>query len=602
MKYIAPLNNFKIFLSLLLTIALFSCSDDNELFLAAIEEDIQQNEADEDNTDTKDDSDNDGTDENDGTDDSGGDEDGTDDGDNGNGNGNQDPVDPVIPDVTAPFTVDAGNDIPLTPSNPNRIIYVAVDGSSQNDGLSASSPKDIDSAFDPSFVKAGDVFYIKAGEYNYGTNPSGNAHYDLSNLPCSPSQPCYWIGYKNSAGDINAGQYATVSWEDYKSGSRNSDGTHDLNSSEMPTFSGSKGSGKYIDNESLFYCDGGEQGFVFRNLQIQYFRRGFEFRILSNSVFENVVQANHGWFTEVEGQGGSNSDLQGTGWMIYSSSTNSWGSNNVILNCAAYNMAFRGFTINNSRNTLVAYSESSSDIDNGNPQDYYFHTIGKNNLFTNLRVNRLISSNHSGHGICFNQLSKNNVMQHSDVYGTNVHFDGAIECYAKDIAIMGVNSYGLFKGGGINVMDGAEYNLIENCTLENGGSGVSFSDSGKNPYDEHAGQNNTFRNVTISNKSSSIINLNWWNEVDDLSSNNSFQNCSFKDSPNLFVIARTNSNFSIIDSEITNVSQLEKLDDRKGVFTLNSNTQFLNSNFWNSEVPSKDNYQVEGVTNNPPSE
>ncbi|MFC4220515.1 hypothetical protein [Flagellimonas marina] len=503
--------------------------------------------------------------------------------------------DPEIPDVQIPdFGSDAGNSISLAPSNPNRIIYVAVDGSSNNDGLSQSSPINIDKAFDSNFVKAGDVFYIKAGKYNYGS--TGGNHYDLSNLPCTPNDPCYWIGYKNTPGDINASQYATVSWDDYKTGAQNSDGTHDLDPSDMPTFSGSKSSGKYIDNGSLFYCDGGEQGFVFRNIQIEYFRRGFDMRNLSNSIFENVVQANHGWFTEVEGQGGSNTDLQGTGWLIYSTSTSSWGSNNIILNCASYNMAFRGFTIGNSRLTLVAFSEATSDIDNGNPQDYYFHTIGKDNLFTNLKANRLVSSNHSGHGICFNQLSENNIMQDSEIYGTNIHFDGSIGCYANNITVIGDNSFGLFEGGGISMIDGAEYNLIENCTLTNGGSGVSFSDSGKNPYEEHAGQNNVFRNLNISNKSGAIISLNWWAESDDPCSNNSFQNCTFSNASSLFSIARTNSNFSIVDCDVSNVAELEVLDDRNGNYILNSNTQFIDSNFWNSELPSAARFIVDGLT------
>lgn len=571
MNYLTPLRNFRMLFIFVLIFSTYSCTKDSDLFLEAINEEIIENIEEEEENEEQ----------------------------GGNQNSNVEPGDTTIPDITAPFDINAGNDIPLTPDSPNRIIYIATDGSSANDGLSSSNPKDIDSAFDKNFVQAGDLFYIKAGRYNYGSL-NGNGHYDMSNLPCSASEPCYWIGYKDTPGDISASQYATVSWDDYKSGSRNADNTHDLDASKMPTFSGNNSSGKYIDNGNLFYTDGGEQGFVFRNMQIQYFRRGFYFNRLSNSTFENVTQANHGWFTEVKGQGGSNSDLQGTGWFLHSNSTGSWGENNKIINCASYNMTFRAFAIGNSRTTLVAYCEATSDIDNGNPQDYYFHTIGKNNVFTNVKANRLISSNHSGHGICFNQKSENNVMQHSRIYGTSVHFDGAIHCYANEIELIGDNSYGLYKGGDFGFIDGAEYNLVENSTVKFGDTGFIFADSGKNPYEEHAGQNNVIRNVMVEDKLSSMIDLFWWDEVEQLSSNNSFQNCSFKNAPNLFKIARPNSSFSLIDTEVNNVTSLIELDNRKGNFALNNNTNFLNSNFWQSELPSKDQYVVENVTNNPP--
>ena len=507
---------------------------------------------------------------------------------------------PVDNTVNIDFNFEAGNNIPLIPANPNRTIFIAVNGKASNSGLTQDSPKDIASAFDKSFVQAGDLFYIKAGDYKFNFNPSNGRQFDLSNLPGSASRPIYWVGYKNNPGDINASEFSTVSWDDYKSGPQASDGTHSLDSSVMPTFSGNKTSApKYIDNESLFYCDGGEQGFVFRNIQIQYFRRGFDFRNLSDSVFENVVQANHGWFTEIAGQGGSNTDLQGTGWLIYSTSTSSWGSNNVIKNSAAYNMAFRGFTIGNSQHTLVEYSEATSDIDNGNPQDYYFHTIGKYNLFSHLRANRLVSSNHSGHGICFNQLADNNVMESSTIYGTSIHFDGAVNCYANNIELIGDNSYGLYEGGGIIIMDGAENNLVENTTSINGESGVSFSDSGKNSYAEHAGKNNTFRNLTVSNKSLAMIDLNWWNEKDDLSENNAFENCKFSNAPYLFVISRSNSNFSFDNCEFVDVNKLQQTSYKNtGNFVLNANTKFTNSKFSNSEMPNKLDFIISNLLGN----
>ncbi|WP_298488393.1 hypothetical protein [uncultured Maribacter sp.] len=502
---------------------------------------------------------------------------------------------PESNDNLAPFKISVGNNIPLIPSNPNRVFYVSVDGKSSNTGLKESSPIDINTAFRKDFVQSGDVFYIKSGEYGGFSSAKGGAHYDLSNLDCNPSRPCYWIGYKDTPGDINASEFSTVSWEDYKKRPQAADGTHQLDASLMPTFSGDTSKApKYIDNESLFYNDGGEEGFVFRNMQIQYYRRGFSMRNVDSSVFENITVANLGWFSDIEGQGGSNSDLQGTAFLIWGDDYgNAMPQNNVIKNCAAYNMTFRGFTINVSQNTLVANNESTSDIDNGNPQDYYFHTTGKNNLFTNVRAKRLISSNHSGHGICFNQLSNKNIMEKSIVYGTDIHFDGATECYAHDITVTGDNSYGLFKGGAIIVMDGAENNLIENVKSENGAVGVGFLDSGKNPYPEHAGQQNSFKNVSIYNKSHAAIELGWWNDKDDLSQNNFFENCNFTGAPSLFVISRSNSGFSFKNCSLNNILNIvDHSYKNDNGYQLNANTTFEKCTFYNSEVPSSINYIV----------
>lgn len=502
---------------------------------------------------------------------------------------------PVDNTVNIDFNFEAGNNIPLIPANPNRTIYIAVNGKASNSGLTQDSPKDIASAFDKSFVQAGDLFYIKAGDYKFDFNPSNGRQFDLSNLPSSASRPIYWIGYKNTPGDINATEFSTVSWEDYKARPQAADRTHSLDSSVMPTFSGNTSRApQYIGNESLFWQDGGEQGFVFRNIQIQYFRYGFQFKNLSSSVFENVIIANLGNFEPVEGQGGSNQDLIGKGFSITQKSDR-----NVIKNSATYNMAMIGFSLGEGEHSLIEYCEATSDIDNGNPQDYYFHTTGKYNLFSHVRANRLISSNHSGHGICFNQLADNNVMESSKVYGTSIHFDGAVNCYATNIEIIGDNSYGLYKGGDIIIMDGAENNLIENTTSINGESGISFSDSGKNSYAEHAGKNNTFRNVTVSNKSLAIIDLNWWNEKDDLSENNAFENCKFSNAPYLFVISRSNSNFSFDNCEFTDVNKLQQTSYKNsGNFVLNANTKFTNSTFSNSEIPNKLDFIISNLLGN----
>ncbi len=565
-------------------LTLSSCGKDNDLFLDAIGEDIAQNGSEKPAEETPQ-SPTDGN----------------------NSNGENPTVEiPEIPDLSQlydqeiGFQGNVGNNIPMTPANPNRIIYVAVNGSASNSGLSQSSPKDINTAFNKDFIQAGDVFYIKAGKYTYGT-PSGTAHYDLSNLPCTPDKPCYWIGYKDTPGDINSSQYATVSWDDYKARPRNSDGTHDLDSDIMPTFSGNSSTGKYIDNESLFYTDGGEQGFVFRNMQIQYFRRGFNFKLPSYMVFDNVVQANHGWFTNIEGQGGSNTDLQGTAFLLYSTSSGSSGKYNVIRNSATYNMTFRGFSIGNSENSLIEFSESVSDIDNGNPQDYYFHTTGKNNLFRNLKAKRLVSSNHSGHGVCFNQLSKNNTVLDSEVEGTSIHLDGASYCLVKDVSVIGNQNFGLYKGGGISFMDNAEYNIVDGAYLANGENGFSFQDSGKNSYEEHPGQYNMVMNSKVENVSHGIIELGWWNELTELVLGNVFTDCTFSNAPYLFIVSRPNSGFVIENCKISNITNLQEITYKNtGGSILNPNTQFIDSNFWNSEVPSKDNYIVTNVTNTSP--
>tara|TARA_R110002051_G_scaffold257435_5_gene316446 strand:+ start:33300 stop:35591 length:2292 start_codon:yes stop_codon:yes gene_type:complete len=489
----------------------------------------------------------------------------------------------------ADILANCGNDIPLLPVSPNRTIYVAVDGLPTNSGLTISLPIDIMTAFSSSFVESGDLYYIKAGNYQFPLNPSNNRQINLSNLPSSLANPIYWIGYKNTPNDINATNYATVTWSDYKARPRSTDLTHVLDSSVMPTFSGSVANRpSYIQNESLFWQDGGESGFVFRNIQIQYFRYAFEFRNLTNSVFENVVVGNLGQFAPVSGQGGINQDLIGKAFSMTQRCDNL-----VIKNCACYNMAMTAFSLGEGYNSLIEYCKAYSDIDNGNPQDYYFHTIGKNSVFRNLEAHRLISSNHSGHGICFNQKSELNIMLDSYVYGTNIHFDGAVSCYADGIDLVGVVSYALYDGGGISIYDNAEYNHIKNVTSLNSESAISFSDSGKNSYDEHPGRNNFIENFTVTNARLCVIDFNWWNEVTDVCADNEFLNLIVNGSPSLFLISRSNSGTKIISSTINNVPQLARTNFKNsGSYFLNSNTEFRNVNFVNSEVPNSSSYIV----------
>lgn len=497
-----------------------------------------------------------------------------------------DPID----DIPPPYTGGAGNK-DISTETALRVFYVSVNGSASNDGLSQGSPIDIETAFDVDRIKPGDLYWIKAGDY-------GNINIELNQpgkTAGTETNPIGWIGYKDTPGDIKAVEGPTVSWDDYIANG------HDLDPSEMPTLTGSDSQApNFLINEHAIELNHWKEHIVIRNFQIRQYETGILMQKGENNIFDNIIIANNGYFADIEGQGGSNQDLLGSGIVVRRET-----GYNKVTNSYTMNMAIKGFSFDqDSSYNLIEWCRSDTDNDSEhNPQDYYFHIVGKYNVLRNISARKLTESNHSGHGLCFNWDANQewggqyNYAENVEIVNTGIHFDGAHTHHntVKNATLSNDRTHYIY-GVHVTFMDGANNNLLEDSTLRDGS--LSFADSGAHVDNGNAGNNNTVRRVTFSNNEKAIKFSNWSTEYPAF--NNTFVDCIFKDLENLFEVERENYGNRLIDCEIQNVPSLWYEDDKTRDYALSSTTIFENCNFWESEIPSATEYKATGTTQKPP--
>ena len=491
-----------------------------------------------------------------------------------------------------------------------RVFYVATDGLSSNDGLTESSPLDIATAFDPNIVERGDLYWIKAGDY-------GNHNFDLTGIdPSSTSLlPVRWIGYKNTIGDIVSQPYAGYDSVDpldplvpilpseFNALPSNVVGHKILDSSLMPTFTGDQSQApNYIVNGDLFSIDGGGHNLIFKNFQVQFYKHGFFMSDLDYSLFENITLAHQGWFSEIEGQGGTNEDLIGDGIVLRQASPLS-SEYNIIKNCYGLNHAHTSFSISVSQYNLIKGTEGFSNLNSGNAQDYYFRITGSFNKIEDSRAVRGVASRHSGHGICFNFDATHNMAEDCFIYGTSFHFDASAYGLAKNVTLRGEPSFATFiendpqgnntlpfQGGNFLMLDSAHDNLILGGSCHEVG-GFSFNDTAAHGLPAHAteftaGNNNTYRNVVVDVSQGKIIKSGNSNTSNGLQiHSNLWDSCTFVGSDDLFEIERLNSLNVIKNSTIENLPSLRA---ESNGFSLNSDTIFLNNTWINSQTAETD--------------
>ncbi|PQJ15214.1 immunoglobulin-like domain-containing protein [Aureicoccus marinus] len=269
----------------------------------------------------------------------------------------------------------------------------------------------------------------------------------------------------------------------------------------------------------------------------------------------------------------------------------------------------RGMNAGRGDFNLIKDTEVYSQIDNGNPLDYYFYTFGSHTKFLRARAIRNVGSDHSGHGICFNQggnkseYADRSMAEDCYVYGTNVHFDGSYGCIVKDTKVITQPYFGgyiqgtqlNYPGGGVIFIEDAEHNLVEGGVVMNS---FAFQDSNDGKIPTHtseasAGQFNTIFGVTLNavndirrNGRAMETNFVWFHpwSGSTLAKNNLFENNVVngvpEDNDPLILIERPNSNNIFRNNVFNNWdSGLREQEDA----TLNSNTQFHN-NIWNNST------------------
>ena len=500
-----------------------------------------------------------------------------------------------------------------SPQDANRVFYVAPNGSAN--GLSITNPMSLDQAFNPANWQPGDLYYIKAGDY-------GNRKYHWENKAYPSNNPVAFVGYRNSPNDIVSEKFSGFNSDQDNNEltanlpskiaqlNVNSEGHRLWNSDLMPTFRGSQAlAPDYLDNGHFIEAENVD-GIVFKNIQIQFYMTGLKLRDCENWLIENIRVSYNGYFDEQEGQGGAgNRDLRGEGIALSDRGNQSQNGcfHMVVKNCYIMEAGLRGMNAGRGDFNLIKDTEVYSQIDNGNPLDYYFYTFGSHNKFLRIRAVRNVGSDHSGHGICFNQggnkseYADRSIAENCYVYGTNVHFDGSYGCIVKNTKVITQPYFGgyiqgtqlNYPGGGIIFIEDAEHNLVEGGMVMNS---FAFQDSNDGKIPTHtneatAGQYNTVFGVTLNSVNdirrngrameTSFVWFHPWSGSTQAKNNlfeNNVVNGVAGDNDPLILIERPNSN-NIFRNNVFNDwdSGLREQEDA----TLNSNTQFHN-NVWNN--------------------
>lgn len=511
----------------------------------------------------------------------------------------------------------------VTVSDATRVFYVAPTQQGNGSGDSEANAMTLMDAFDTQ--TAGDWFWCKAGDYGdirnidirYGDDTGiASGLYDQRDLTNNNATAptggfIAFVGYVTTPGDITSSPYSgydtdpdnndltipvlpagfmdgpTVinpfdSCQDHKS----------FDTADMPTISGDTSNAPdYLDGGSIFEVGGRNVGYIWKNWQFQHARAGFRVKDPWHWVWENCRFAYMGHFAEIEGQGGSNQELVGEGIAILKNFTG--GGYNTIKNCFSYNISILPFTLGEANYNHIVDTEAFSDLNDGNPQDYYFHTSsGRFNRFERTRSARTVASRHSGHGVCFNYGSQHNYVTGAYVYGTAIHFDASAFNYADNCVIIkddNLSSYTTnqpcgnntlqYSGGGYVFMDDAHDNYV------NGGlnSGGGFQDSQAHPLPDHAsfdsaGNNNTFANSVVSDPADNAWAFGNWS-----GSQSAFNNLFIGNTVTakaIVGVARPNSGNVWQNNQFINVTKVFDPDEAGDV--LNSNSQFINNTWTNS--------------------
>lgn len=409
--------------------------------------------------------------------------------------------------------------------------YVTVNGNSSSDGRSEGTAWNIEHAF--STAKAGDVVYVKAGNYGNKQLIADNTG-SLGNL-------IKFIGYSNTPGDIISDQGSTFKYGDA------------LDSGKMPLLTGltpnSEGQGTAIKIlEPYVHIE---------NFQITKYKDGLVSRS-HHSYYKNIIVTMMGDFNPAHSYPTAvdNGYENHTGLGIVVEGDNSELHDSFVLNCGIQSITFqKGNDMKGSHN--ATYSDN-----NINPTDYYF-LIGSgatNSTFTNTFVHRVGSLVHLGHGITLKgqDAITGNTVDGFSIINTflEVQFPKTTSNTLKNGTVIkeaNVNN-GTRDAAGMRLANGARNNHYENIVLTN--CSIKFSDwnDGLAGDVNDTSDNNSFDNIQVKDAFSAIA-FSHFLETNNASSadNNTFTNCTFSNIDYLFEVDRANSNTKLINCNIDNV-------------------------------------------------
>ncbi|MCR1025128.1 cadherin-like domain-containing protein [Cellulophaga baltica] len=378
-----------------------------------------------------------------------------------------------------------------------NIKYVTTTGKSTNTGATEASAWSISHAFNT--AKAGDIVYIKAGNYgavNLVVKNSGNA-----------SNPIQFIGYKTNPGDTYTNSYSTFEYGDK------------IDENKLPLISGN-------DSNTGLAIDINRDYIQLSNIQISKFQTGINttgnFLLIKNIVISAI------------GEQSNNTKQNGKALQIY-------GDNTIIEDSFILNANAEGINIKGGQNCEIKRTKVYSD-NVLNPGGYYILISfgGKYNLIEDCIIYRNKNADlHQGHGFVLKDKASSNIIKGGIAYNTGieVNFSGVEKNTFEDMQIFGHYSEDSKEfSSGIRVLNGAHDNIFNRIKIKDSRYPFNFhdyNDGYANPdgdRDETQGGNNNIFIEIDSDTSNSII---LCNTVDtkigtSTSKNNTWINCTFK--------------------------------------------------------------------------
>ncbi len=377
----------------------------------------------------------------------------------------------------------------------------------------------------------------------------------------------YFIGYKEYPFDTVTTGVSSVSYEDYKS---NNDA---LDSDILPTFIGNRTNDVGIGSAIRMF----DKDYIhLENIQVQYYKSNIVNRGGKHCVFKNIITTDAGDFNIDNSDKNGNSGFNMTGQGL----TIDDGDYNIVRDCLVINCGMRGVIVENGSEYTEHYNSKVYSDNDINSTDYYY-LISSNSshaLLDNIYVERAKGMHHIAHGICLKDGANNNVIRNCTVVNTRIElsFDDVTNNLVEDSIIIGRDE----AIGCISVANGAHHNTFRNVTVENVAGGVKFEDwiDGDGDGASNAGHHNQFINCTFKSMEYGVA-FYFWDVLYTEAYNNSFTNCNFEDLKVLFQINRPNRDNIFENCSFKNIPDLVNSRSKNGLYP-----EFeLNAKFYNSQ-------------------
>ena len=428
-------------------------------------------------------------------------------------------------------------------SDLGNVYYVSATGNDTNSGTSeAQAWRTIGyAASGSSPVQAGDIVYIKAG--NYGAENVEIQKSGTSELPI------LFEGYQNTPGD---------------NPNTNHSFGDTLDATIMPLLDGGNRAtaGGAIEFIYQYYVS-------LKNIQITNYNYGIYTYGSSNLTFDNII---------VTEMGNVSANYDGTGISLNESNDGDFGEYNTVKNCFVENAAAEGFYFTGNYNT-IENSKVYCDEDTANAaMDYYIVFGGNYNKVENCYAERIGVLHHDGHGIGF----KGNCEYNTVINSTSRNLGEGFYVRFRACKFNTFENCIAYDFHGLVVRDGASNNIFRNCEAIDNSSAVLLYDTDEDEGAQYSGRNNVFENCILRNTSNNVIDFYYFN-MESICDSNTFQNCVIDGGDYLFNCDRSNQDNKLVNCIVTNVNNYSRTAyHQDSSYTLNvilENTDFYSNGF-----------------------